>query len=110
MRWAQLLRPLRGGPGWLQGKPTVLVSKCTKFTWDVRTYSSEKNRHSGQNCKNEEHRNDLGTALGICSEDVVDLLQLSISQRLLVFRQWRIGVRLDVQIEDMVAKCLGGAE
>lgn len=41
---------------------------------------------------------------------MVDLIQLSISQWLLVFRQRYVRVSLDIEVEDMVAKCLGRAE
>lgn len=41
---------------------------------------------------------------------MVDLLSLRISQWLLVRWRRRIGVELDIQIEDVVAESLGGAE
>jgi hypothetical protein len=110
VRWAQRLRPLRGDQGWLQDRPTIFYQQMSKLTRDVGTYSSEKNWHSSQNSKNKKQRNDLWAALRVCSEDVMNLLQLSISQRLLIFWKRRIRVRFNFKIEDMIAKCLGGAE
>jgi hypothetical protein len=81
-----------------------------KIAWYIGTYSSEKGWDSSQNRKNEEQRDYLWAALRISSEDVVYFLQFSVSQWLLVLRQRRIGVRFHVEVEDMVAECLGGAE
>jgi hypothetical protein len=48
--------------------------------------------------------------LRIRPEDVVDLGPLSVTQRLLIIRRWRIGVGLDLEVEERANKTLSGAE
>jgi hypothetical protein len=41
---------------------------------------------------------------------MMNLAQLSVSQRLLVYRQRDIRIGLNVEVKDVVAEALGGAE
>ena len=76
----------------------------------MHTYGPKKNGHGSEDGENEEERDYLRAALGVWLEDVVDLGLLPVSQRLLVLGGGRIGVKLEFEVEDMIAECLRGAE
>lgn len=75
-----------------------------------QTYGNEETRNCGQDGEHEYQRHDLGGALGVGPEDMVDLLELAVPERLLVGgrRGDRIAGYLDV--EDFLLEAFGGAE
>lgn len=75
-----------------------------------QTYGSKQDWYSSNYRQYEKEGNNHWSALWICSEDVVDLVQLSISQRLLILWQRDVGIGLDLEVKDVVTECLGRAE
>ena len=74
------------------------------------TYANEKSRDSSHDGQCEDQRdNDRGTAR-VGAEDVVDLRQLSVTQRLLVGRDCDAGVDRDLYIKNGRYKTFGRAE
>lgn len=62
----------------------LFIVRVNNRQWIEQTYGSEQNWYSNNYRQYKEERNDHWSALWICSEDVVDFVQFSISQRLLV--------------------------
>jgi len=77
----------------------------------METYTDEHGGDCGEHGKHEEERDDFGRALGVRAEDVVNLLELSVAQGLLVLGgSLRRGVELNLHIEDGSVEALGGSE
>jgi hypothetical protein len=74
------------------------------------TYTANQHRESGRDRKREEQRYDNRRASGIRPEDVADLLEFAISERLFVFWRWGIGIKRDFYIEDIASRTLRRAE
>lgn len=74
------------------------------------TYAKQQSRHSGHDPKREHQRDDLGRALGVRLEDVVDFGLLAVADGLLVRGPWRVGVELGLEVEEVRVQALGGAE
>ncbi len=74
------------------------------------TYANEKSRDSGHDGQCEDERDKDRRASRVGAEDVVDLRQLSVTQRLLVGRGCDAGVNRDLDIKNGRYKTLGRAE
>ena len=74
------------------------------------TYANEKSRDSSHDGQCEDERDKDGGAARVSTEDVVDLRQLSVTQRLLVGRGCDAGVDRDLDIKDGRFKAFGRAE
>lgn len=74
------------------------------------TYSSKKQWHSSQD-GNQEYKAEYDwSSFGIGLEDVVDLLSLSVTKRLLIWRQTHCWIGFDSEVEHMVREGSRGAE
>lgn len=82
----------------------VRLCSTARLKW---TYSSQKHGYGSKDSKNEESRNKFGRVLRICLEDMVDLLALSIAERLLVGRGRSVGVELYMEAKDVASEGLG---
>ena len=76
----------------------------------TNTYRSQKYRDCSQYSCNKEQRDNNRSAFWVCLEDMVDLLQLSIPQRLLVLWCWCARIKVQLHAEYVAAEWLRGTE
>ena len=74
------------------------------------TYANEQSRHGGEHGEHEDQADDLGRALGVRAEGMLDLGLLAVTHRLLVRRRRVIRVKLDVDVKDLGRERLGAAK
>lgn len=76
----------------------------------INTYGSKQKRYGGQNGKNKNDRDNLGRALGVVAEDMVDLVELAVAQGFLVDEGLGGRVAHHLHVEDVFDEAGGGAE
>lgn len=101
-RWSRLA-PMN--PHWvLLVTFTTHAGQVASITTERDKYSSKKHGNSRKNSKHKEQRDDLRAALRVCLEDMINVLQLPVSERLLAARCWRCWVQSHIEVENMCAQ------